>query len=426
MRVNVSYSRTPALRVSLILLLLMATISPNWADLRLDASTTIQSYDENSQPSDVSADLPFVFITGANGLVGTNLVQELLKRGHRVRAAVLGTTNTTETSNLKSFPNAKTHLEFVDFDLKEEDPQVYKYLLRDGVEWIFHEAAPFVGFKPQPEAAEKINQSVHSIRLLLGAAQATPSVTQFVYTGSVAAVATGHDPDKYGAKHVFTEEDWSNLNGSGAITDYDQLKTLTEKQAWEYVENTPAHFRFTSLLPTFILGPSASDNVRSSQRIVYETLIGNKGVIELTMPFVDIRDVVEAHFRAAMQEGGPVRGRRRFILTRMEGGDVSLPELVGILREHFGPMGYNIPTWKVPKWIVWILSWFDSGLASLYRLMGTQVSFSNAKSREVLGITYHTNATEIILATAHAMIQKGLVPKTEGYKTYGFSWSDEL
>lgn len=452
MKRYVSFSRT-SVRVVLwvalmVLLFLTATLSTARADgsssatdnddhkhIKEDTNTTSALLSDSSEKlklNEASSLLPFVLVTGANGLVGSDLVLELLKRGHRVRATVRDPENPTKTSNLKSFPNADTLLEFVAFDLKERDPQVYNSLVQDGVEWIFHAAAPFVDFKAQPDAAEKIGDSVRSIRLLLEVAHATSSVTQFVYTGSDAAVLAGHPhyPIDSEESHIFTEEDWSNLTVPKDVTDYDKMKTHTEQAAWEYVENNPVHFRFTSLLPTFILGPMASDDVRTSARVVYETMMGTyPGVIDIYTPLVDIRDVVEAHIRAAAQFDENIKkgaGRRRFLLTRMDGADIFLPELAEILKEHFGPMGYKFSTWKIPKWLVWILSLFDSELAYFYRILGLQDLYSNAQSREVLGITYHTNATEIILDTAHSMIQKGLIPKTEGYHTRGHSWSDEL
>ena len=73
-----------------------------------------------------------------------------------------------------------------------------------------------------------------------------------------------------------------------------------------------------------------------------------------------------------------------------------------------------------------ILSFFDSEMDYFHQILGLQDLYSNAKSREVLGITYHTNATEIILSTAHAMIQQGLIPKTKGYHPWEHSSNDEL
>ena len=379
--------------------------------------------------------LPFVLVTGANGLVASNLVHELLQRGHHVRATVRNLLDPSKTSNLMSFPNAAELLEFAELDLSERDPHVYSNLLAGGVEWIFHVAAPFVDFKPQSDAARKIDDAVESMKLLLGAAanSDTSSVTQFVYTGSAAAIIAGYhdDPIKNRPDYVFTEEDWTNVTAPH-VTDYAKMKTLTELAAWEFVEEQTAkgvqYFRFTSLLPVYIMGPFVSKNLTTSNRAIFDIMTGTyPGVFDIYFPIVDIRDVVDAHIRAAnvtvlTEEGekysSGTKQRRRFLLTRKDGTDIFLPEVARILNEIFEPLGYTkISTWIIPKWLLWIMSLFDALVAEVYELVGVRELLSNAKSRQVLGMSYeYDDARQTILDTAYSMIEQGVLPKTEAYE----------
>ncbi|CAB9522996.1 Bifunctional dihydroflavonol 4-reductase/flavanone 4-reductase [Seminavis robusta] len=337
---------------------------------------------------------------------------ELLQRGHHVRATVR---DPSKASYLRTFPNAETHLEIAALDLNEREVQVYQALLKGGIDWIFHVAAPFVDYLPQSDAT--IDMAVQSMTLLLQAAAQQESVSQVVYTGSDAAMVFGYsdNPVKADPNYIFTEDDWTNVTSTGAMTDYAKMKTPTELAAWEFVEKNTPNFRFSSLLPSYILGPLVSNTVTSSKRVVYEIMTG-------TYP--------GAHFRAAMQKEAPsdsrwANQRRRFLLTRKKGRDIYFPEIAAILKEHFGPMGYPISTWHIPKWVLWIVSLFDSEMAVMSQTLGVGENYDNIKSIEVLGMTYRTNATEMVLDTAHTMIQQGLIPKKEGYQAHSVSGSDE-
>jgi dihydroflavonol-4-reductase len=396
--------------------------------------TELISNEDFQPPSVIAPDtidsLPFVLITGANGLIGSNLVHELLKRGHRVRGTVRDPANPTKTAPLQSFPNADTHLELVAFDLKETEPQVYENLLQGGINWVFH-AAAVVDFKGSYESeAQQIEEASHAVQSLLTAAQSTPSVTQFVFTSSSSAFSAGHsnDPVKSGGNYVFNEDNWSNLEGPN-VPSYAKIKTLSERAAWDFVERQHENslsFRFTSLLPTVVLGKMTSSENMSSMRLVHRLMEGkDPGQPNLFLAIVDMMDVVQAHINAASLPDTNNNYRRRFLLAQTEGGTLYLPEISAILRETFGPMGYKIPSRIVPKWILWILSFFDAELAFVYSRIGVSMTYSTARSQEALSLTYR-NANETLLDAAHYLIQYGLLPKTETYQAPTISSTDEL
>lgn len=382
----------------------------------------LEAYD--SHEAEGSTALPFVLVTGANGLIGSSLVQELLKRGYHVRGSVRDPTNAKKTASLRSFPHADTHLELVAFDLKEKDPQVYRNLLSGGIEWVFHSAA-LLDFKATYDGeAERIEEAVGAMTMLLSAAKETPTVTQFVFTGSIAAINQGHsnDPVKWNEDYIFNEDDWTNIDGP-SVGSYYKIKTLTEKAAWDFVEAATMPFRFTSLNPTIVLGPMTSSNVMSSVRLVHRLMSGkDPGLINMFVATVDIRDVVDAHINAASLPTKNTNYRRRYLLTQTEGGNLFLPEYAAIVRKEFGPMGYKIPSFIIPKWILWIVSWFNEELALFYDRIDRRLRYSNARSKLDLELNYR-NASETWLDTVYSLIEHGLLPKTDGYKA---RYSDEL
>lgn len=88
------------------------------------------------QSSPITPDLQdqsFVFVTGATGLLGSNLVRELSARGYRVRALV------------RSEPKARRFLSDVDTELIVGDMQDVDSFANqlEGCTAVFHTAAHF-------------------------------------------------------------------------------------------------------------------------------------------------------------------------------------------------------------------------------------------------------------------------------------------
>lgn len=418
------------MQLNMQLLTLVLMILPQFLvalqDIEPPMETVASSVYQNHTGCDVSdtrtgtTSLPFVLVTGANGLIGSSLVQELLKRGFRVRGSVRDASNPVKTAELQSLTNADSNLEIVSFDLKETDPDNYRKLLDGGIEWVFH-AAAVVNLKAASysDEAKLIEEASQAVVFLLTAAKETPSVTQFVYTGSSSAIGQGHDNDPVRSKddYVLNEDDWTNVHGPNIIS-YAKIKTLTERTAWDFVENNNVGFRFTSLLPTVVLGPmTSSKHNLSSMRLIQRILGGNDpGQINMFVAICDIRDVVHAHIQAAtLPDISTMTYRRRFLLTQTDGGNLFVPEISNILRQHFGPMGYSIPSILIPKWICWILSWFDGELASIYSRINKCLQYNNDRSIQALELTYR-NVPDTIIDATHSLIQLGLLPKAKDYQ----------
>jgi dihydroflavonol-4-reductase len=145
------------------------------------------------------------------------------------------------------------------------------------------------------------------------------------------------------------------------------MKTVSERAAWEYMEthqNEPLHFTLSAILPTFVFGPVPSGDVGSSTRVLQHLLSGqDPGLGNMYCALVNVRDVVEAHIRAStISEAAD----KRFLLTQMEGAKAFVPEIAAVLREAFGPMGYKITSWILPRWTVWLPLLVDPEVASIY------------------------------------------------------------
>jgi nucleoside-diphosphate-sugar epimerase len=313
--------------------------------------------------------------------------------------------NESKTASLKAFPNAATHLELVPLEMTGASGAFEKAV--QDVEWVMHVASPVI--IDVKDENELIRPAVEGTLSMLRAAHTTPSVKKFILTSSIASIYNGYPPSR---KAPFTEKDWTILDGPNVIA-YHKSKTMAERAAWDFMDKNDTNFTLTAINPTFVLGPVPSDKVGFSTETMSMIMKGTSpGLINLYLPLVDIRDVVQAHIQAAKI---PEAAGRRFILNQSDGGDLFLPEMTAILREEFNPMGYSAPSWVMHKWLVWLFSFFDSGLAAFYPLVDKYVSIDNSESRKILQLEY-IPAKRTLIEGAHSMIEHGLIVKKPGYK----------
>jgi len=358
--------------------------------------------------ADTPTSMPkLVLVTGANGYIPSMMVKTLLEQGYKVRGTVRDPTNDTKTSDLKSLPNADTHLELVKLELM--DPEEAFIAAMQGVEWCFHMSAP-VKLQKQKDENSMIQPTLQGTLSMLRAAQQTPTVKKFILTSSSAAIEAGHPSPR---ERPFTEDDWSNLDGKNVIT-YDKCKTLAEKAAWEFMQKENPHFTLSAINPTFVIGPVASSRVGSSTELISRPMkAADPGSVNLWLQLVDVRDVVQAHINAARFEEA---AGKRFILSNFDDGEMFMPEMVAILKKEFEPMGYKLRTRILPKWSVWLMSLFDAEVASLYYLLNDDTRhFDNTNSKEILKLEYRP-VKETIIEGAHSMIEYGLIETKKGYK----------
>lgn len=347
-----------------------------------------------------------VLVTGANGFIGSSLIKSLLEQGYKVRGTVRDPTNESKTALLKTFPNAATHLELVPLEMTGASGTFEKAM--QDVEWVMHVASPFptADFKDENEL---IRPAVEGTLSLLRAAHKAPSVKKFILTSSITAMIRGHPLSR---KASFTEKDWTILDGS-PISPYEKSKTMAERAAWDFMDKNDTKFTLTAINPAIVLGPVPSDKVDSTTMIIRKLMEPTgPGLINMYMPLVDIRDVVQAHIQAAKiaEAAG-----KRFILNQSDGGELFMPEVAAILREEFNPMGYTVPSWVIPKWLVWLLTFFDGELAIMYPWVDNYQSFDNSESRKILQLEY-IPAKRTLIEGAHSMIEHGLIVKKPGYK----------
>jgi len=337
-----------------------------------------------------------VLVTGASGFIGMHCVLQLLEQGYKVRGTLR---NLDREKHLREVFSQHTqaidHLEFVQTDLLMDDG--WSEALSE-CEYVLHVASPFPGEMPENED-DLIRPAVDGTLRVLKAAS-TANVKRVVLTSSVAAIQGGHREKE----REFTENDWSDLRGN--IDAYAKSKTLAEQAAWEYVGNQDANqpLELAVINPSFVMGPLLDGAaLGTSAKTIKDFLSGAyPGTARISMTIVDVRDVAAAHL-AAMTN--PMATSNRYICASEL---IWLTDIAKLLNENFTKRGHKVSTLQFPDWLVKFYAFFDKSVKGEVPNLGRELSVSNKKIKDELGIQFRS-AKEAIIAMAESLIHLGVL-----------------
>lgn len=321
-----------------------------------------------------------VLVTGATGYVAGWLIRRLLEEGFTVHAAVRDPSNESKIAHLnrmaEEFPGS---LRFFKADLLDEGS--YDEAMK-GCRTVFHTASPFTSAISDPQK-DLVDPAVQGTRNVLSSADRTASVERVVLTSSCAAIYGDNADIADAPGEVLTEDVW-NTSSTLDHQAYSFSKTEAEKAAWQMAEGKD--WKLVVVNPSFVLGPGLSD-AHSSESFSVVRQLGDgtmkTGAPPLEIGMVDVRDVAEAHMRAAFVPGA----EGRHITSE---GAHSLLELGQMLRARFGN-AYPFPKGELPKWLLWLVGpMIDKNLSRgmVARNMGYEWRADNSKSKRELGLTY--------------------------------------
>jgi nucleoside-diphosphate-sugar epimerase len=319
------------------------------------------------------SDKPRVLVTGASGFIAGHCVRELLEHGYAVRGTVRSLADDRKVAHLERLGAARgASLELVEADLTSDEGWSAAV---DGCAYVLHVASPFPASVPEDEN-EIVGPAVEGTRRVLEACAASGKVRRVVLTSSVAAIAFGHG-DSDGK--VFDEGDWSNVE---RCEPYQKSKTLAERSAWDFVAGLPADkgFELAVINPGFVAGPVLNSVCGTSGEVVRRLLTRDLPACpQIGWALVDVRDVASAH-RLAMET--PAAAGNRYIVA---GDHVWMQDAARMLAEEFGPLGYRVPTGKLPYWLMWVVARFDKTVRMALDYVGHREEVSNQKAADELG-----------------------------------------
>ena len=287
-----------------------------------------------------------VMTTGATGYVAGWIVKRLLDEGLTVHAPVRDPENAEKLQYLnKVAENAPGTIKFYKADLLD-DGSYAEAMAGCGI--VFHTASPFKMHVVDPQK-ELVDPAQLGTRNILDEVDRTLSVERVVLTSSCAAIYGDNADLKKTPNGIFTEDIW-NTSSSLEHQPYSYSKTLAEKEAWK-INEKQTRWDLVTINPTLVIGPGINPHATSeSFKLVKQFGDGSlkAGAPHLEFGVVDVRDLAEAHFKAAFTP----EAKGRYIIS---GHNTDFPSLAETLIDKFGN-DYPIPRKVMPKWLVWLVA----------------------------------------------------------------------
>lgn len=335
-----------------------------------------------------------VLVTGGSGFIASYCIIALLNSGYNVKTTLRslkkaeGVRQMVKEGGLQSLDG----LSFAEADLQNEVSWQHAV---DGCQYVIHVASP----TPYTEATTEddfVIPAKNGVLFVLRAAKKA-GVKRVVLTSAFGAVGFGTVKTT-----PYTEEDWTVINDT--VAPYQRSKTISEKAAWDFIQNEGKGMELAVVNPTGVLGPVLSDDYSHSIQNIKQMLNGQmKACPKIISGYVDVRDVADLHVRAMTK---PEANGQRFIAVADSG--LSLLDIANILRKNLGAKAANVPTRELPNWLVYFLSTFIPKLKAAVPYLGMVKRASSEKAKTLLG--WKPRSTEdAVVATANSLIKFNLV-----------------
>jgi nucleoside-diphosphate-sugar epimerase len=323
-----------------------------------------------------------VMVTGATGFVAGWLVKKLLEQGYTVHAAVRNPERTEKIAHLNKIASGSAgSIKYFKADLLT--PDAYKEAMK-GCGVVFHTASPFTSEVKDPQK-ELVDPAVNGTENVLQSVNETASVKRVVLTSSCAAIYSDAIDCALAPNGVLTEEIW-NTTSSLNHNPYSLSKTLAEKKAWE-IAKAQSNWDLVTINPSFVMGPMLNPKFTTSESFNILKQIGDgdmkMGAPKMGIGLVDVRDVANAHMKAAFDP----KAQGRYITS---GYNTDFVEMGLALDEKFGS-DYKLPKKALPKWLLMIIGPVINKMMTrkfLRNNINIEWKADNSKIKNELGISF--------------------------------------
>jgi dihydroflavonol-4-reductase len=321
-------------------------------------------------------------VTGANGFVGSHLVEGLLDKGYQVRCLVRKTSNLRWLSGL--------NVEYVYGDVAEKIS--LKEAVKD-VDLVFHAA----GLTKAKTREEYFKANAEGTKNLVEAClEENPKLQRFVYIGSQAAVGPGDD------EHPLNE-----TAPCRPVTYYGESKLEGEKIVLRYASQIP----LTIIRPPAVYGPRDTDMLGFFK-------VANKGFRiafgrgESFVSLVYVKDLVDGIILAS--ENLKAIEQIYFIADdKIYSWSDAFKIIAKVLNKKTIPL-------RIPKTLVFFLAFLPENFS---RLCGGTTAFNTQKAKEITekywGLDVSKAKTELGFAPKYSL-DKGAEETVRWYKERGW------
>lgn len=328
-----------------------------------------------------------VMVTGATGYVAGRLVERLLAEGITVHAAVREPTNEKKLAPLKKLAE-QLHGKIVFFKADLLVQGSYREAM-EGCSVVFHTASPFVTKVSNPQR-DLVDPALIGTTNVLETVNQVKSVQRVVLTSSVAAIYGDNIDITRAPNQTLTEEVW-NTTSTLDHNPYYYSKRVAEQKAWE-IQKTQSRWDLVVINPSLVIGPGI-DPFGTSESFNIMRQLGDgtmaMGAPHFSIGVVDVRDVAEAHYQAAIRPNA----EGRHIVSA---GETTLVKMANMLQPQYGT-DYRLPRWTFPKFLVWLTA-PAVGITRTFvsRNVGYKFNADNSKSRKKLGINYRPIEVSVV------------------------------
>ncbi|NMA97976.1 MAG: NAD-dependent epimerase/dehydratase family protein, partial [Phyllobacteriaceae bacterium] len=222
-------------------------------------------------------------------------------------------------------------------------------------------------------------------------------VRRVIMTSSIATVGYGHGQTS--GVWVYSEADFTNLEGMRHSWAYCIGKTKAERAAWAFAKANG--MELTTIHPGAILGPATDADTSISIGLVQGLLDGSTPAMpRIGFAISDVRDVAEMHVAALRK---PESIGERYLCT---GPYQRFDQVADILRRAYP--GHPITLKTVPDWIIKTLVVFGGPVRQIINDVGNEKHYDASKGEALLGRPLRS-VEEAVLSAAESAIRLGLV-----------------
>ncbi|WP_068943638.1 SDR family oxidoreductase [Chryseobacterium timonianum] len=331
-----------------------------------------------------------VLVTGGSGFIACYCMIVLLNKGYKVKATLR---SLKKAELVKEMLKEGGVTSFEDLSFAEADLQNEASWEKaaEGCQYVIHTASPTPNTDAKTEE-DFVIPARNGVLFVMRAAKKA-GVKRVVLTSAFGAVSYGTLKDT-----PYTEDDWTVLNDT--VFPYQRSKTISEKAAWEFIQNEGAGMELSVVNPTTVMGPVLSNDYAHSIQIIKQMLNGEmRGCPKLITGYVDVRDVADLHFRALTM---PEASGQRFIAVAGEA--LSMLDVANILRKNLGHVAHKVPKKELPNWIIRVISVFNPKIKMITPHLGLIKRASNEKAKKILNWKPRS-AEEAIVDAAESLIK---------------------
>lgn len=343
-----------------------------------------------------------ILVTGATGYIASWVIKQLLEQGHTVHATVRDLNKKANVQHLEKMAAQSTaELKFFQANLLDEGS--FDQAMQ-GCEIVIHMASPFLVTNFKDPIKDLVDPAVKGTINVLNSVNRTESVKRVVLTSSIASTYGDAIDILKTQNNSFDESHW-NTTSNAEHQPYYYSKVAAERKAWD-MQQKQSRWDLVCINPALVIGPSLTPSTQSGSVEVLQQFgngVTRFGVPKIWSALVDVRDVADAHIKAAFQD--EVNGR--YIISAKS---LSLLEMGQVLTAHFGKK-YPFPKMETPKFLVKAVGPFLGHSRKYVELnVGYPIYFNAQKSIDELGLQYRDVESSLV-EHFQQLIDDGIVKK---------------